>query len=717
MRSRLAAAVMAALVTQGAFALPMDPSRTAVTDMNPRTMLSVSQVEVEGTTPYLFYAARAGKYYFWGSADGAAATQSTVSVRSPGFHRFRNPGRTYVLQSCSAPIALWFGDGPVTYRALPPPKKSADAHLFGKLWYCEPDGEAALREIPAEDARRVAKGGCAFLTPLRFWSQVSSDTRFEPRCGISFAAQPTERERSQMEELIAGTPFASPGRPRRAVVFSRGDCRGVAPGFASVAFRLAADRTGAFSVEAESDLRRLSDGEYLAGFDAVVLNDLFCDGAQGMQDAVGALTSYVEKGGGLVLLHASVAGLAGSAAETHPWPSSGEWGFVNERPGHAVNAPFARLPTLMRFAGPICADPVPPAARASCTALVTLDMSDTPTQAALDRWSVGNPRAAAVQPEDTVVSFVRTVGRGRVFYTSFGGDGRAFTDSRLPHMLLGLQWALGDVASIPRRDESCLADRLWMWGHEPETWHRYTEAFERLGFSVSNHCGQAEGCRLMGIRRDCIIRWQSFPRLPISEEKAAEFNRLDELAWSITDSDKTRTFLEKVDVAIAMKKRLPKLTTVFLDDYFQSHMRPIEELKTARERVHAAGLRMAAVMYADVEGYRESDLPSVRLCDAIALWFWNTRSFATMEQDVRRARGFLGPDMPLMLGLYMWNFGDGFAPVTGPKMKAQLAIAGRLLREGTVTDLIFHPTTSADMDVPSVNISKQWIRDLSERGR
>ena len=60
------------------------------------------------------------------------------------------------------------------------------------------------------------------------------------------------------------------------------------------------------------------------------------------------------------------------------------------------------------------------------------------------------------------------------------------------------------------------------------------------------------------------------------------------------------------------------------------------------------------------------------------------------------------------------DLGDGFGPVTGAKMKAQLAVAGKLLRDGTVGGLIFHPTISADMDVPSVNISKDWIRSLGK---
>ena len=268
----------------------------------------------------------------------------------------------------------------------------------------------------------------------------------------------------------------------------------------------------------------------------------------------------------------------------------------------------------------------------------------------------------------------------------------------------------------PRPAASSLVDRLWMWGHEPECWHRYAEQFARLGMDPSNHCGQVAGCRMMGIRRNCMIRWQALPELPLSDEKVRELSTLDELAWSITDSDKTRSFLEKVDIAISMKKRLPNLTTVFLDDYFQSHMRPLDELRTARERVHAAGLKMAAVMYADVEGYRESDLPSAKLCDVIAIWFWKPDSFDEMERKVLKAKEFLGADMPLMLGLYMWNFGTEWGPVPGAKMKEQLAIAGKLLRNGTVGGLIFHPTMCADMDIPSVNISKAWIKALAGEG-
>ena len=47
---------------------------------------------------------------------------------------------------------------------------------------------------------------------------------------------------------------------------------------------------------------------------------------------------------------------------------------------------------------------------------------------------------------DFAVSWVRRYGEGRVFYTSFGHDKRAFIDKpRLLHMLAGLQYCFGDL--------------------------------------------------------------------------------------------------------------------------------------------------------------------------------------------------------------------------------------------------------------------------------
>ena len=77
------------------------------------------------------------------------------------------------------------------------------------------------------------------------------------------------------------------------------------------------------------------------------------------------------------------------------------------------------------------------------------------------------------------------------------------------------------------------------------------------------------------------------------------------------------------------------------------------------------------------------------------------------------ARDFIGPKKSLLMGVYMWDYTLG-EPVPADRMEMQLEFALRLLREGVVTGLIFHPTYSAALDVPSVNLAKQWIRKYGE---
>lgn len=69
--------------------------------------------------------------------------------------------------------------------------------------------------------------------------------------------------------------------------------------------------------------------------------------------------------------------------------------------------------------------------------LVSLDLSDAKTAAAKGMKRADN---------DYAVSWIRPYGAGRVFYTSFAHDKRAFLNkATLWHILDGLQYTLGDL--------------------------------------------------------------------------------------------------------------------------------------------------------------------------------------------------------------------------------------------------------------------------------
>ena len=71
--------------------------------------------------------------------------------------------------------------------------------------------------------------------------------------------------------------------------------------------------------------------------------------------------------------------------------------------------------------------------------LVSLDFSDPVT-------ANSNVDKQKRTDKDFAVSWIRSFGEGRVFYTSFAHDKRAFLDkARLTHILNGLQYTLGDL--------------------------------------------------------------------------------------------------------------------------------------------------------------------------------------------------------------------------------------------------------------------------------
>ena len=257
-----------------------------------------------------------------------------------------------------------------------------------------------------------------------------------------------------------------------------------------------------------------------------------------------------------------------------------------------------------------------------------------------------------------------------------------------------------------------IRDRLWMWGHHAQMCHK---SVKKGSVWPGPAVEQAEGCRLMGIPNNCVVRWGNRPAYPWGNY-FEQFKDMKRITFAITDGA-AGTVWEKLDIALnELKPTTPNLTGCFLDDFFveKSLNQKVEDLKIISDRVHAAGLRLSVVLYSDQDGFRPEFKPKLELCDETSLWFWKSSNIATMADNVRRCRDFIGPDKDLLLGLYMWDFTIG-APVPAERMERQLEYARRFLADRTVTGLIFHPTYAAALDVPAVNLSKRWIAEFGDR--
>lgn len=255
-----------------------------------------------------------------------------------------------------------------------------------------------------------------------------------------------------------------------------------------------------------------------------------------------------------------------------------------------------------------------------------------------------------------------------------------------------------------------IRDRLWMWGHHPESVVDGKHGFPKN----ATYLDQAEACLSMGIPNNCVVRWCNLPRHPWGGY-FEQFRALKRFSFSITDGA-AGTVWDKMNLAFdELLPTMPNLTGCFLDDFFAVPQltQTEDDLVKIADAVHAHGLRLSIVFYSDQDGFRPEYQSRLALCDEISFWFWRGENIAGMADRVRQCRDFIGPDKDLLLGLYMWDFSCGH-PISAENMASQLETARGFLADGTVSGLIFHPTFAAGMDLDSVRLSREWIQAHGE---
>ena len=112
--------------------------------------------------------------------------------------------------------------------------------------------------------------------------------------------------------------------------------------------------------------------------------------------------------------------------------------------------------------------------------------------------------------------------------------------------------------------EPTIRDRLWMWGHHIDSSAKagscakdkaLRNTFKWKGPAVD----QAEGCRLMGIPNNCVIRWCNLPKYPWGDY-FDQFKGMKRISFGIHDGG-AESIDEKMRIAFEeLQPRYPNLT-------------------------------------------------------------------------------------------------------------------------------------------------------------
>ena len=258
----------------------------------------------------------------------------------------------------------------------------------------------------------------------------------------------SEDEIKNIEEAMPTKAVAKPAKPRKILVFNL--CQGYKHSsipYWDKALEIMAKKTGAFSVEFSNDLN-VFKAESLRQFDAVCFNNTthLQLTPEKTPELCKSLMDFIKGGKGIIGIHAATdcfykepyawpeaSEMIGGKFSGHPWTGSGTWAIKIDEPNHPLTAPFQGK--SFKIKDEIYRTEPPLYSRAKQLVLMSLDMSDEVTK----------KKAELPTDADTGISWIKTFGKGRLFYCSLGHNHDVtWTRPVLEHYLLGIQFALGD---------------------------------------------------------------------------------------------------------------------------------------------------------------------------------------------------------------------------------------------------------------------------------
>jgi len=274
------------------------------------------------------------------------------------------------------------------------------------------------------------------------------------------AKGPSAEEIAKITDAIAKiTPVAKPARPRKLLVYSVswGYFHSSIP-YGKEAIRIMGIKTGAFEATVSDD-PAMFEPDRLRTFDAVFFNntnrDIFLPqdvkklppekkkaAAERDERLKRSLCSFLAGGKGLAVIHAGVASfrewpeygeIIAARFDNHPWGAGSEVTLKIEEPDHPLTQAFKEP----RF---VVKDEIyqlkAPYSRDRVRVLLSIDTERT------DMTKKGIHRTDG----DFAMTYIKTYGKGRVFYNALGHMHELFWNPTvLQHWLDGIQFVLGDL--------------------------------------------------------------------------------------------------------------------------------------------------------------------------------------------------------------------------------------------------------------------------------
>ncbi len=144
---------------------------------------------------------------------------------------------------------------------------------------------------------------------------------------------------------------------------------------------------------------------------------------------------------------------------------------------------------------------------------------------------------------------------------------------------------------------------------------------------------------------------------------------------------------------------------------FPASLTPQQLHDLGEQKVRGKQLPIMAVVYTgQISPRAQAHIDQV---DQVVMWTWRPDDLKHLETNFANLENMVG-EKPIFLGCYMFSFGDN-KPLPVELMKWQTELGYQWLLEGRIQGMIFIASPICDVDLKSVEWTRQWIRRVGDQ--
>ncbi len=227
-----------------------------------------------------------------------------------------------------------------------------------------------------------------------------------------------------------------------------------------------------------------------------------------------------------------------------------------------------------------------------------------------------------------------------------------------------------------------------------------------------------EGLEYFGIRNLCRMKMGVDKNLSyVTDELIVdEKGVMDKLSLSLLgaggrgDGAVDAATMEEI---FTVAKRDKRLVSAINDDFFCGNRPEVftpEVLARQREELHTSierPIEFWSVIYERSILKNENVYAHAKEYDLTTFWVWYAENIPNLPAYIEWAKS-LTKDGRVILGLYMWDYGNGKA-VSDELMKYQLDFAYERLIKGDLEGIMLHSSNNSDIGLHSTVMAKEWL--------